>query len=371
MIKISNETRIGMLAAAAIFLSIWGFLYLKGRNVLSTTRTFYVRYAEAGQLRPSSPVFISGFQVGTVKDMYIDDKDDKTIIAVLSISGSTDIPKNAVAEIVSASMMGGKNIEIRFNAPCEGNNCAQSGDYLQGNSLNFLQTMIGSPEALDAYVQKLKLGLISVYDTLTDPNDPQGMGKMLLNLDATVANLKLTTAAMSKLMAASSGNITATTGNLNAITANLRDNNAQIKSMLANADAFSAQLKAASIDKTTGKANTAIDSLTATISSLKKSLGTVDATIANLDGIITGVQNGNGTLGKLATDPLLYYNLERDTRQIALFMQDFRLNPKRYTRIHLLGKTKKYQNPIYDPAYFKMIDSIEKRLYQEQSLMKK
>lgn len=363
MFKISNETRIGILAIAAIALSIWGFLYLKGRNVLSSTQTFYVKYQQAAQLRPSSPVFISGFQVGTVKDMYLDDKDDKTIICVLSIDARTDIPKNAAAQITSASVMGGKNIEIVFDRPCEGGDCAQSGDYLIGTTQGFLESVIGTPDALDAYVQKLKLGLISVYDTLADPNDPQGIGKMLVNLDATVANLKLTTASLNKLMAASSGGITATTDNLASISKNIRDNNAQITSLLANADAFTAQLKAANLDKTTGKANTAIDSLTATISGLKTTVGSINKTVNSLDGLLSGASNGNGSLGKLMTDPSLYYNLERDTRQLALFMQDFRLNPKRYTRIHLLGKTKKYESPINDPAYMKMIDSLERVYY--------
>ncbi len=366
MLKVSNETRIGILAIAAIALSIWGFLYLKGRNVLSSTQTFYVKYQKADQLRPSSPVFISGFQVGTVKDMYLDDADDKTIICVLSIDARTDIPKNAVAQITSAAVMGGKNIEIIFDQPCEGGNCASSGDYLRGTTQGFLESVIGTPDALDAYVQKLKLGLISVYDTIADPNDPQGIGKMLVNLDATVANLKATTFALNRLMAASSGGITATTDNLSAISKNIRDNNAQITSLLANADAFAKQLAAANIDKTTGKANNTLDSLTATISGLKSTVGAINMTVKSLDGMISGVSNGDGTLGKLATDPQLYYNLERDTRQLALFMQDFRLNPRRYTRIHLLGKSKKYENPIYDPAYLKMIDSLERAYFLRQ-----
>ncbi len=363
MLKVSNETRVGILAVVAIFLSIWGFLYLKGRNVLSTTQTFYVKYQKAEQLRPSSPVFISGFQVGTVKDMYLDDADDKTIIAVLSIEARVDIPKDAIAQITSASMMGGKNIEIVFTHPCEGGNCASSGDYLIGTTQTFLESIVGSPNELDAYVQKLKLGLISVYDTIADPNDPKGLGRTLVNLDKTVDNLAAMTASMKLLMAASSGNITATTDNLAAISKNIRDNNAQISSLLANADAFTAQLKAASLDKTAGKANTAIDSLTATISSLKKTVGTINSTVKSLDGVISGVEKGEGTLGKLASDPALYYNLERDTRQLALFMQDFRLNPKRYTRIHLLGKTKNYVNPIDDPAYQRMVDSLERAYY--------
>lgn len=370
MLRLNNETKVGILAVVSIAIAIWGFLYLKGRNVLSSSKTFYVRYENAGQLRPSSPVFISGFQVGTVKDMYLDDKDDRTIIAVLSVESGIDIPKNAIAGIVSQSMMGGKSVEITFNQPCEGANCAESGDYLEGSSKSFLQTMIGSPDELDAYTSRIKFALTSIYDSITDPRDPQGIGKMLLNMDATVANLNASTAALKALLAANTASITATTANLGAITGSFRESNAQIKSLLANADAFSAQLKAANFDKTGQKASGAIDSLTLAIASIKSTLGGLDRAVGSLDGVLKGVSGGKGSLGKLATDPQLYENLERGTRHLTLLLQDFRLNPKRYTRISLMGKRKNYANPIDDPAYFRMIDSLE-RAYEKQRLLKK
>ena len=75
----------GILAVVALGLAIWGFQFLKGINVLKTSKTFYVRYQNVDQLRPSAPVFINGFQVGMVKDLYVDSEDDRTIIAVPSI----------------------------------------------------------------------------------------------------------------------------------------------------------------------------------------------------------------------------------------------------------------------------------------------
>lgn len=71
MFKIRNETKIGLLAIAAIALAIWGFKFLKGQNVLTTSQTYFIRYENVEQLRPSSPVFINGLQVGMVKDMYV------------------------------------------------------------------------------------------------------------------------------------------------------------------------------------------------------------------------------------------------------------------------------------------------------------
>ena len=133
MFKVSNEVKVAILAIIAVALGFWGFKFLKGINVLTPAKTFYVKCDNVDQLRPSSPVFIKGFQVGMVKDMYIDKTDDKTIIAVLNIDRGIDIPKDAVATIIGLSLMGGKAIEIVINGPCHGD-YAESGDYLKVGS---------------------------------------------------------------------------------------------------------------------------------------------------------------------------------------------------------------------------------------------
>lgn len=148
MLKINNETKIGILALVALALGIWGFQFLKGINILKTSKTFYVKYANVDQLRPSSPIFINGLEVGTVKDMYVDPEDDKTIIAVLNIEQPVDIPKETKATIIGLSLMGGKAIELEIPYPCKGRDCARSGDFLEGRTKSFLESMIGKPKKL-------------------------------------------------------------------------------------------------------------------------------------------------------------------------------------------------------------------------------
>ena len=159
MFKLSNETKIGILAIAAIALAIFGFKYLKGINVLKTSRTFKVRYENVDQLRTSAPVFVSGLQVGMVKQLYVDPKDGKTIIAELNIDADVDIPKDAVATIVGLTLMGGKAIRLDNTHPCEGDGCARSGDFLTGSQESFIGTLVGDPAQLDPYFERLRTGL--------------------------------------------------------------------------------------------------------------------------------------------------------------------------------------------------------------------
>jgi phospholipid/cholesterol/gamma-HCH transport system substrate-binding protein len=364
MLKLSNETKIGILAVVALGLAIWGFQFLKGINVLKTSKTYYVRYQNVDQLRPSAPVFINGFQVGMVKDMYVDSEDDRTIIAVLNIDRGVDFPPDTKATIVGLGLMGGRAIELKFDHPCNGDECAQSGTFLQGASQSLVQTLIGDPAQLDEYMARLRIGLTSIYDSIADPNDPQGFGKTLVALQASLQNIALLSHNLNRMVEANNASLATTTKNLAGISTAINAGNQDITQTLSNLAAISSQLKAARLDSSAIKASVAIDSVTASLSDLRVTLGGAQSAIAKVDTLAQHLVNGEGSAGKLLTDEELYDNLVRTSRHLQLLLQDLRLNPKRYNtvKVKVFGKNKTpdYDNPLDDPAYRLLIDSLER-----------
>ncbi|MBK9337434.1 MAG: MCE family protein [Lewinellaceae bacterium] len=364
MFKISNETKIGLLAVAAIALGIWGFKFLKGLNILTASQTYYVRYDHVDQLRPSSPVFISGLQVGMVKDIYIDPVDDKSIIAVLNIERRVEVPKDAIAVIVSSSLMGGKAVNLEIARPCSGDDCAQSGDYLTGRTKSFFESVLGNPHELDAYTERLRIGLTSLYDSIADPRHPQGLGHTLVALRESLENIARMTHKINNFLDASTSGLTATANNAAEITRTIRESNQNIGTTLENMAAFSRQLKDAGIDQTGQKASVLMDSLTVSMSALRSTLHTAQSAIAKIDTLAAGLAGGEGSVGKLLNDPEFYTNMVRTTRHLQLLLQDVRLNPKRYNtvKVKVFGKNKtgNYATPLEDPAYQLLLDSLER-----------
>lgn len=363
MLKISNETKIGILAVVAIGLAIWGFQFLKGINMLGRSQTFYVKYNNVDQLRPSSPIFINGLQVGTVKDMYVDPEDDKTIIVTLNIEADLDIPKDTKATIIGLSLMGGKAIELVVSGPCSGSDCAESGDYLPGASKGFLETVVGSPNELDAYTERLGQSLTTLYDSIADPNDPKGIGRTLVSLEKSMANLAIMSAKINRLLDASSAGISATVHNSAEITKAISESREDLQKTLNNLAAVSDQLRNANLGESASHATAAIDSVAVAISDLRRTLGATQHTMMRVDTLAGRLIEGEGMAGKLLTDEELYENLVRTSRQLQLLVQDLRLHPNRYNtvRVKFLGKNKKpYETPIDDPAYQLLIDSLER-----------
>jgi phospholipid/cholesterol/gamma-HCH transport system substrate-binding protein len=368
MLKISNEIKVALLAILAVALGFWGFKFLKGINVLTPAKTFYVKYDNVDQLRPSSPVFIKGFQVGMVKDMYIDKTDDKTIIAVLNIDRGIDVPKDAVATIIGLSLMGGKAVEIIVNQPCNGD-CAESGDYLQGASKSFLQTVVGDPSQIDAYTDRLKSGLTINLDSLAKVY-PNGAAASVDALDKSLRNIERMTVHLNEILALNKKSIGIITSNFASVSGTIKANDKNISEAIANLTAISQQLKDAGLDKTSQKAASALDSITLSLNTMRSTLTGATKAISRVDTIAQNLIKGDGLAGKALTDEELYTNLISTSHHLYLLLQDIRINPERYTsvKVKLFGKNKprKYTNPLDDPAYQLLKDSIEQDSNKKQ-----
>jgi phospholipid/cholesterol/gamma-HCH transport system substrate-binding protein len=344
----SNEAKIGILATVAILISIIGYKFLKGQDVFSRSDEFYVEYSNVDQLTKSASVLINGFQVGTVKDIFIKPQDQKTIIVVLNIKGGVKIPKNTIAAIKSSGLVGGKVIELLFSAPCSEGNCAVEGDYLQGVTTGLLDALVGKDQ-LDSYLNQLKYGLTDIYDTLSNKaNDPRakgGLPKTINDINVIMENLKASTRDLQILIALSSQSIPGIAKNLEDITKNLKSNNEKISSILSNSEKFSSNLSKTDISKTN-------EDLQVTMNTLEKTLKSTDLAVNDLRKITNEINQGTGTMGLLIKDPQLYNNLNRTSKNLDLLLQDFRLNPKRYVNVSVFGKSQKtYSLPESDPAY--------------------
>ena len=364
MLKFSNETKVALLAIVAVALGIWGFKFLKGINVLTASKTLYVRYANVQELNTSAPVFISGLRVGMVKDIYVDKTDGRTIIVALNIERGFDIPKDARATITSPTFMGGRAIELVFNHPCQGDDCAQSGDYLAGDSRSFLAGMI-QPGEIDVYTERLRKGLSINLDSLARAN-PESMASSLVALDNSLKNIELLTHKINRLLDATTSSLTATAENAAVFSKSLSNNKDEISSILTNLDSLSRQLKNAAVDQSSAKARQTLDTLTANIANLRHTFDTAERTISHVDTLAQNLMKGKGIAGKMLNDDQFAEDLERTIRHTQLLIQDLRLNPKRYTtvKVKVFGKnkTKGYATPFDDPIYTMQADSLERLL---------
>jgi phospholipid/cholesterol/gamma-HCH transport system substrate-binding protein len=66
---------------------------------------------------------------------------------------------------------------------------------------------------------------------------------------------------------------------------------------------------------------------------LSETVAKLDTTLTNVNNLISGLEQGEGTMGKLLKDEALYNNLKGASKEMEELLRDIKLHPKRYFRI--------------------------------------
>jgi phospholipid/cholesterol/gamma-HCH transport system substrate-binding protein len=299
----------------ALGLFIWGFNFLKGKDVFSKERIFYAEYREVNGLVKANPVLISGLRVGQVSDLYFHPNMKGNILVTISLNTDFPIPANSVARIFSSDLMGSKAIEIVL-----GNS------QLTAHSRDTLRTSIEASlmDEVNAQVAPLKLraeSLLSSLDSLVFVvqaifNDAarDNINSSLASISSTFRNIERTTSSIDSAIIEERVRIANILYHIEKVTASLNENSGDFTRIIQNLATVSDSLVVVDFPGTLRKA---------------------DASLAQLNQLLEKVNSGEGSIGMLLHNDTLYFELERTAEQMNLLLEDIRVNPKRYVRFSL------------------------------------
>ena len=318
--NLTREIKTAILVLSSILLFIWGYSYLKGRDLFVDYRVLYVEYPNVSGLTNSSPVTISGLVIGKVNKISIDNATGK-IKVELQIKSDFPIKKSSIAEINSPNPIGGKEIAI---IPGTTGEEVADGDFLKASN------KLGLTDELARQIEPLKDKITKLLDNAND---------MLVNVNQV-------------LDAKSKENLRSSLANLNETLENFKNVSNEAHSMLSeNRAKISGSMN--NLEKASGNFSKLSDSLAKV--NIGKTVKTLEKTLANVDKMMSDMQAGKGTMGKLMKDDAMYNNFTKTSKELELLLQDLRLNPTRYVSVSLFGKKNK---PYVAPANN---DSIKKK----------
>lgn len=314
--KISNETKIGVLTALALTLLILGFNFLKGKTFFGNKKTINAEFTNIQGLVNSNPVIINGMQVGSVYSIE-NAKDMKSIFVEMNLTKEVNIPKNSVA-LIRTNPLGTPSIEIKLGDATE--YLKNSDSIRTAPSESFINAAVQKLDPVlnevETTVKHLDSLLVSV-NNIVDPLAKNNIQAILANLNQVTYSLTASTASLQKLLNTQTGALAQTLDNLNAITGNFANNSGKVNHIMDN------------LDKTT----TRFAEL-----NVKETMDTLNATIASLKSAMANLNNKNGTVGMLLNDPRLYNNLASTANKLNLLLDDIKTHPKRYVSISVFGK---------------------------------
>lgn len=310
--KTSKEIKTAILVLSGIFLFIFIFNYLKGENLFNSSKKIAAIYSNVEGLSISSLVTINGHKVGKVQDInFTGDGSGKLKVSML-IDSDFNFSKNSIAELYESGLIGGKAIAI---IPVyDDSESSVSGDVLISRIKPGLTELVNQRltplqekiESVMVSADALLVNVNSIFDKRTKSEIKGSISK----LEQTISSFEKTSNSLQNLIETNKNSINNSLQNFSNISDNLSDMSETFSEV-----------------------------------EFKQTVNGLKSSIESFNNLITNVNRGEGSMGKLFKDEKLYNNLESSLGQLESLLEDLKLNPKRYVHFSLFGKKNKpYQN---------------------------
>ena len=312
MPKIKREYTIALMMIGALVLLYYGINYLKGLDVLQGRNVFYAKYGDVSGINDASPVLYHGMKVGQVIGTELIPGGNGLVAVAFQINDDRlKLTDSTRAEIYSSDLFT-RAIQLVVKPGPD----ASRGDTLLSGAQASLTESVS--QQLDPIKKKAE-GMLNNIDSVLTAVQILLNKKAIGDLDSSIVSLRRilenvdgTTRRLNALLDAESAAIHASLANLNTVTGTLARNSDELDRIFANVDSLAASLGDGRLEKM-------IANLTATSDQLKQAMA--------------GINEGQGTLGKLVKDDSLYVNLNKATKDLDLLLEDLRVNPNRYLSI--------------------------------------
>ena len=305
--KINREIKTAILVLGGIALFIYGFSFLKGKSIFKNSKTIHAVYDEVEGLMTGAKVSINGLSVGKISRIDFLPNTTK-ILVTMEVRQKLNISSESAAMLYETGLIGGKAISL---IPLfDPKNILKEGDTLEAKVKPGLTELINRQieplqikiESMLSSADSLFAGVSNVLDIDTQNN----LKNTLENLSITIQNLNKASLAAVEILDRNQHQINATFSNFKETSDNLKI----ITDSISNAQ------------------------ISYTIKEFTK-------TIEGLNSIVSSIDSGKGTAGKLINDETLYQGLNDATTELQTLLSDLKNYPKRYVHFSLFGKKEK------------------------------
>lgn len=301
--KISNELKVALTILSAIIIGFVGYRVMSDLPLFRQSTEVYAYFDRTDGLTAGNYIYVNGVKVGSVKRLELASGGD-SVKVTMTFDLSVNIPDNSVAYLESSGLLDEKAIVVE-----QGNSeeMLEFGDTIKGVYRGgMMETLKQEGEKLSEDVSESfeKLNrLLAQLNTMID-DDTQGKVKEVLN------NLETTSNSISDIF---------------------KNKQSELELGIDHAKNFLANIDTVSMRNKT-KVDSVLTGLDNTLTELEVLSRDMQHTNTQLDQILTKVNNGEGTLGKMVNDSTLYNNLEGMSSEMHKLIKNINENPRKYLK---------------------------------------
>jgi phospholipid/cholesterol/gamma-HCH transport system substrate-binding protein len=298
--KRRDEVLVGIFLTVAVAIALLGTLWLV-RGGLSSGYPLYTRFAWGQNLKPGQPVLLAGVNVGAVSDVTL--RDDGYLDVMLRVNDGVKVPRNAKASVKPIGIFGDAAIALTPTGPSK--SYYAPGDTVPvGAGATDVQAIM---DKVDSVARTVQIMTSTLNAELIQSGGIRDIRKTLASAATMSSNAAMLSAQLNTIAAEQNRNLSLT--------------------MAAFRRAASA-VDSAKIDSTMKNFQTSSATLTRIAANL-------DSTSKRADNLIAGIERGDGNVGKLMKDTLLYRDLRGLVTQADSVLADLKANPRKYINLKI------------------------------------
>jgi len=332
---IKKEYKIALLVMVSLAVLIWGFHFMKGRNLLLKGDRYYAVYSQVVGLNEGGPVYYKGFKVGSVQSIELHPVQKKRFLISFILTEDLPLPANTIAQLYSVDLMGSKAIQL-----LEGDSdvLLMPGDTLKTNVMGDLIDQMGMEvlplkDKTERLLVRLDTVMTNIGGVFSDRNK-KSLDMAIYDFTITMKNLQEMTSKLNQALEPN-GEITKILENIQSFTGTLNRQADALSAAIQNIESITDDFRKADMQGLVTQA---------------------DSTLASVQNVLSLMVDGEGSTGLLLNDPKLYYNLTDATANLDRLLADVRHNPERYVSFSAVNLGRKvYINADEDLAEKKNI----------------
>jgi len=320
--RVSKEFKVGLLVVLGLLLLFIGVNFLKGGALWGENREFFAVFDNSSGLQPSNEVQLNGVKVGQVTSVELKEDDaNKVLVGFSLINDELLVPEESEVWLISSDILGTKALDLRLKSdslPVADIKYHENGDFLIAKTEISLQEQINEEilplkkktEELIGSVESIIVSVNAFWDT-----------SAAYTIDESLYEVRDAVATFGELA-----------NNLSILVSNETE---QVNRILKNVHEITEGVAAQSEQITSTINNIAAITDTIVNADVKGVIVETKSTLEELNGVLSKVNEGQGTIGKLMHTDSLHNELVQTNQSIQNLLDDMQANPNKFVHFSL------------------------------------
>lgn len=327
--KTRNEVMVGTVVILGIALAVVGTIWLSGEAVGRGQVEVRARFTEVGQLLEGNSVKLRGVPIGRVQSIALDSA-GRGVVVTMRIDGDVQLPEDPVALLSPESMFGDWQAEIVPRRDFATYDYAEAPDpnILPGYSLPDISRLTA---VADEIAENMA--------TLSERVELAFTEETALKVRRSVENILDASEKISTLVAGQEGAIQQVSADLQAVTQTMRGATNTMSHVLTQVEDAISEDRLVTIvqdvQATASRTAALTDTLLAMSRDMRQAAATADSVLGTVGSLASSIERGEGSVGRLMTDTMLYASLRESNLELQALLRDIRENPRKYINVRV------------------------------------